>query len=275
MALLRCADSLDAWRPRVVLWNALPVQLRTLDTHHRRCCHGHGRVAGAPGIAAAGSTRPLPSGPSPRCAPSLPVVAGHLRPPPLPLPWTMTADAAAASEEASSPYFSSLPPSAFPKKPTAPNALARWLTRMARRVRALANPPDASNFKAAVHRTEAEWRRLLSPVAYAVMRRKQTEAPFSGEYDALYPDDGFFKCAACSQPLYSAKAKFNSGCGWPAYVPIYVLEFWVLVKREAVRVGCAEGGEGHVTPLDGAWACCMEFSLWCTVVSCPSATVVA
>lgn len=102
-----------------------------------------------------------------------------------------------------------------------PGPLARWLARQARRLRALAQPPDASNFRAAVHRTEAEWRRLLSPLAYAVMRQKKTEAPFSGEYDALYPDEGFFKCAGCSRPLYSARAKFNSGCGWPAFDKCY------------------------------------------------------
>lgn len=126
-------------------------------------------------------------------------------------------------DEEAPPYFASLPATAFPPaKPASPGLLARWLARQARRLRALAQPPDVSNLRASVHRTEAEWRRLLSPLAYAVMRQKKTEAPFSGEYDALYPEEGFFKCAACSQPLYSARAKFNSGCGWPAYVPIFL-----------------------------------------------------
>ncbi len=45
---------------------------------------------------------------------------------------------------------------------------------------------------------------------------KGTEAPFSGEYDNFYAD-GTFICRRCNTPLFSAKSKFDAGCGWPAF----------------------------------------------------------
>lgn len=66
--------------------------------------------------------------------------------------------------------------------------------------------------------TDKQWRELLSPQEYNVIREKGTEYPGSGEYDSFYPTEGHFVCRACGNPLYSAESKFKSGCGWPAYV---------------------------------------------------------
>lgn len=49
-----------------------------------------------------------------------------------------------------------------------------------------------------------------------VIHFKGTEAPFSGEYDNLF-EPGTFICRRCNNPLYSAQAKFDAGCGWPAF----------------------------------------------------------
>ena len=68
-----------------------------------------------------------------------------------------------------------------------------------------------------VQRSESEWRELLRPEEYYVLRQKGTERPGTGEYDKFYPKDGHFVCSGCAQPLYSAAAKFDSGCGWPAF----------------------------------------------------------
>ncbi len=63
--------------------------------------------------------------------------------------------------------------------------------------------------------TEQEWKEKLTPEQYRVLREKGTEAPFSGK---LAPaEDGVYKCSACSNPLFKADAKFDSGTGWPSF----------------------------------------------------------
>ena len=71
-----------------------------------------------------------------------------------------------------------------------------------------------------VEKTLEEWRELLSPDEFYVCRQKGTEPPFSGKYNS-YKGDGVFVCKCCSTPLFDAKAKFDSGTGWPSfYEPI-------------------------------------------------------
>ncbi len=67
-----------------------------------------------------------------------------------------------------------------------------------------------------VNRSEQEWRRQLSPEQYEVLRRKGTEPPFSGQY-VHTKEDGTFVCAACGAALFSSKAKYESGTGWPSF----------------------------------------------------------
>lgn len=50
----------------------------------------------------------------------------------------------------------------------------------------------------------------------AVIEKKGTEYPFSGEYDAFYKE-GTFVCRRCNNPLFESAAKFKSGCGWPSF----------------------------------------------------------
>lgn len=49
-----------------------------------------------------------------------------------------------------------------------------------------------------------------------IIIEKGTEAPFTGEYDDFYKD-GMFVCRQCNTPLFSSQAKFDAGCGWPAF----------------------------------------------------------
>jgi peptide-methionine (R)-S-oxide reductase len=67
-----------------------------------------------------------------------------------------------------------------------------------------------------VTHTEAEWRKLLTPEQYHIMREHGTEAP--GSCALLHEKRaGAFSCAACGQPLFVAKVKFESGTGWPSF----------------------------------------------------------
>ena len=67
-----------------------------------------------------------------------------------------------------------------------------------------------------VTRTDAEWRQLLSPEQYEVMRGHGTEAPGSCALN-FEKRSGTFACAGCGQPLFASKLKFESGTGWPSF----------------------------------------------------------
>lgn len=90
---------------------------------------------------------------------------------------------------------------------------------------------------------------LLTSEEKRVLEQKGTEAPFVGEYDDFYVP-GTFICRRCNTPLFSSKAKFDAGCGWPAfdeYFPGAVLELPDADGRR-VEIVCAhcDGHLGHV-----------------------------
>ncbi|KAK7302625.1 hypothetical protein RJT34_13517 [Clitoria ternatea] len=65
-------------------------------------------------------------------------------------------------------------------------------------------------------KSEDEWRAILSPEQFRILRQKGTEFPGTGEYDKFF-GEGVYHCAGCETPLYKSTTKFNSGCGWPAF----------------------------------------------------------
>jgi peptide-methionine (R)-S-oxide reductase len=76
-----------------------------------------------------------------------------------------------------------------------------------------------------VHRTNEEWKKLLTPGQYEVSRRAATEFAFSGDlYDQHAP--GLYRCACCGNALFDSSAKFDSGTGWPS--------FWKAIAPENV-----------------------------------------
>jgi peptide-methionine (R)-S-oxide reductase len=105
----------------------------------------------------------------------------------------------------------------------------------------------------AVSRSEAEWRRILTPEQYDVMRGHGTERP--GSCALLHEHRaGRFVCAGCGQPLFESTLKFESGTGWPSFndpidgaVETDVDRSHGMVRSE---VHCARCGShlGHVFP---------------------------
>jgi peptide-methionine (R)-S-oxide reductase len=65
-------------------------------------------------------------------------------------------------------------------------------------------------------KTEAEWRRRLTPQQYQVTRQKATDRAFTGEYTDT-ETAGTYRCICCGEPLFRSDEKFHSGCGWPSF----------------------------------------------------------
>ena len=86
--------------------------------------------------------------------------------------------------------------------------------------RFLAEPALAAGIAPAgpfeITHTDAEWRALLTPDQYAVLRQQGTERPFSSPLDHE-KRSGTFSCAGCGNALFSSKTKFDSGTGWPSF----------------------------------------------------------
>jgi peptide-methionine (R)-S-oxide reductase len=76
-----------------------------------------------------------------------------------------------------------------------------------------AGPADK---KFEITRTSEEWKKLLTPAQYYVLRDHGTERPFSHAYDKLY-DPGMYHCAGCDLPLFSSETKYDSKTGWPSF----------------------------------------------------------
>lgn len=71
-----------------------------------------------------------------------------------------------------------------------------------------------------VTRTDAEWRKLLAPEAYEVLRHESTEAPGTSPLETE-ARKGIYRCGGCDLPAYDSATKFHSGTGWPSfYQPI-------------------------------------------------------
>jgi peptide-methionine (R)-S-oxide reductase len=65
-------------------------------------------------------------------------------------------------------------------------------------------------------KTEEEWKKLLTPEQYHILREKGTERAFSGKY-ADFHEHGIYRCAACELDLFRSEDKYDSGTGWPSF----------------------------------------------------------
>ena len=103
----------------------------------------------------------------------------------------------------------------------------------------------------AVNKTDAEWRKQLSPAAYKVLRKEGTETPYTSKLNSE-KRSGTYSCAACAKPLFSSKTKFESGTGWPSfYAPLAssvgtTTDWKIGAPRTEVHCARCGGHLGHV-----------------------------
>lgn len=109
-----------------------------------------------------------------------------------------------------------------------------------------------SNMKFPLQRTEEEWRKILTPEQYHVLREAGTERAFTGKYwDTKTP--GEYRCAACGEILFKSDDKFDSHCGWPSFSEV-AAQGKVIERKDTsygmirTEVLCANCGShlGHV-----------------------------
>jgi len=103
----------------------------------------------------------------------------------------------------------------------------------------------------AVHHTPAEWRKILGPQRYTVLREAATERPFTSPLLNEHRR-GTFVCAGCALPLFSSATKFDSGTGWPSFwkaLPGGVVtrpDNSLMMERTEVLCARCGGHLGHV-----------------------------
>jgi peptide-methionine (R)-S-oxide reductase len=99
------------------------------------------------------------------------------------------------------------------------SAAARGFALFAMARLGLVSAAEAAETYEVTH-TDAEWKKLLSPNQFAVLRLAATERPYTSPLDKE-KREGTFACAGCDLPLFSSKTKFDSGTGWPSfYAPL-------------------------------------------------------
>jgi peptide-methionine (R)-S-oxide reductase len=112
-------------------------------------------------------------------------------------------------------------------------------------------PSDKSPSPQKLEKTDAEWRKLLTPEQYHILREAGTERPFTGQYWNL-SEEGIYSCAGCGQHLFSSETKFASDCGWPSFYDVDPAaietreDFNHGMHRIEVRCSRCGGHLGHV-----------------------------
>jgi len=103
-----------------------------------------------------------------------------------------------------------------------------------------------------VVKTEAEWREILSPDAFAVLRKQGTERPFSSPLDNE-KRAGVFHCAGCDLDLYASETKYDSRTGWPSFYQAIAdnrigtsTDYYLVYPRTEVHCARCDGHLGHI-----------------------------
>ncbi len=100
-------------------------------------------------------------------------------------------------------------------------------------------------------KSNADWKKLLSPAAYKVLRKHGTEAPYSSVFNDEQRE-GNFACAGCGNILFESTCKFDSGTGWPSfYQPVSrsietKKDYKLIIPRTEYHCANCGGHQGHV-----------------------------
>jgi len=100
-------------------------------------------------------------------------------------------------------------------------------------------------------KTEEEWKKILTPEQYYILREKGTDRPSEDGYTSLF-EKGTYHCAACDQQLFESNSKFQSHCGWPSFDDAikgtvnFVLDKSLGMIRTEIICAACEGHLGHI-----------------------------
>lgn len=90
-----------------------------------------------------------------------------------------------------------------------------------------------------VRKSDQEWLQELGAEKFRILRSKGTERRYTSAYNVFLPTKGLFRCAGCKLPLFSAKSKFESDCGWPVFDKVLYSE------EEGNHVGVEADADGR------------------------------
>jgi len=120
-----------------------------------------------------------------------------------------------------------------------------WITRVAAEDRSAAPQIDK------IRKTNDEWKAVLTPEQFRILREEGTERPFSSPLNTE-KRIGQYVCAGCALPLFSSDTKYDSGTGWPSfYAPLSghvetKPDYRLIVPRTEYHCARCEGHQGHV-----------------------------
>lgn len=114
------------------------------------------------------------------------------------------------------------------------------------------NPVDTMKKDFPVQKTEAEWRDILTPEQYFILRQKGTERPHTSTYN-MHWHEGTYNCGGCGAPLFKSDTKFDAHCGWPSFdsaiadsAVVEKVDLSHGMRRVEIVCGSCGGHLGHV-----------------------------